>query len=130
MSEKPMEVILMRLLASYMATPVLLVNSDGTLLFFNEPAEAFLGMRFDETGELPASIWSNVFAATDCAGMPLLATDLPLMQALSGGRPSHRTLWIRGMDGKQRPLEILAFTLMGLQEKRMGAVALMWESAG
>ena len=120
----------MRLLASYMATPVLLVNSDGTLLFFNEPAEAFLGMRFDETGELPASIWGNVFAATDCDGMPLPAADLPLMQALSGGRPSHRTLWIRGMDGKPRHLEVLAFPLMGVLDKRMGAVALLWESAG
>lgn len=127
MSEKPMEVILMRLLASYMATPVLLVNTDGTLLFFNEPAEAFLGTRFDATGELPATIWSSVFAATDCSGAPMTTADLPLMRALQGGRPSHRSLWIRGMDGKQRHLEVLAFPLTGQQDKRLGAVALLWE---
>lgn len=118
----------MRLLASYMATPVLLVNTDGTLLFFNEPAEAFLGMRFDETGELPASMWSNFFAATDREGTPLSTSDLPLMRALHGGQPAYRTLWIRGMDGKQRHLEVVAFPLMGVQEKRLGAVALLWES--
>src|SRR6266851_6659544 len=66
MSEKPIEVILMRLLASYLAMPVLVVNTEGTLLFFNEPAEDFLGMRFEETGELPTNIWSTALAATDC----------------------------------------------------------------
>jgi PAS domain-containing protein len=119
----------MRLLASYVATPVLLVNTEGTLLFFNEPAEAFLGMRFEESGELPVSVWSNVFAATDCAGVPVTTEELPLMLALSGSRPAQRSLTIRGMDGKQRHLEVLAFPLIGLQDRRLGAVGLMWESA-
>jgi PAS domain-containing protein len=127
MSDKPIEVILMRLLASYLAMPVLVVNTEGALLFFNEAAEAFLGMRFDETGELPANIWSDVFAASDCAGVPLSAKELPPMVALAGSQPAHRTLWVRGREGKQRHVEVLAFPLIGHEDRHIGAVALLWE---
>jgi hypothetical protein len=127
MSEKPIEVILTRLLASHLAMPVLVVNTEGTLLFFNEPAEAFLGMRFDETGELPASIWGTALAATDCDGVALGAAQLPPMVALANSRPAHRTVWIRGQAGNQREVEVLAFPMIGRQDRRMGAVALLWE---
>ena len=52
MSQKEIEVILTRQLASYLAVPVLIVDTDGTLLYFNEPAEAIFARRFDETGEM------------------------------------------------------------------------------
>ena len=46
------ELILMRQLASHLRIPIFLVHGRGTLLFCNEPAEALLGLRFDEAGEM------------------------------------------------------------------------------
>ena len=48
----PIELILMRQLASHLRVPIFLVDGQGTLLFYNEPAEALLGRRFDEAGEM------------------------------------------------------------------------------
>ena len=50
------EVILARHLAEYLAMPMFIVDPQGSLLFFNEPAEGILGIRYEETGIMPASI--------------------------------------------------------------------------
>ena len=55
MAQYEIEVILLRQLASYLATsrcPSSSLDSRGTLAFYNEPAEIILGKRFDETGEM------------------------------------------------------------------------------
>ena len=39
MSQKEIEQILIRQLASYLAMAVLIVDADGNLVFYNEPAE-------------------------------------------------------------------------------------------
>ena len=71
MSQKPIEVILMRQLASTLAMPIFLVDAGGTLVFYNEPAERVLGMRFDETGELPPGEWATLWVPTEGDGSPL-----------------------------------------------------------
>jgi len=64
MAQKAVELILMRQLASCLAVPVFLVDPEGTLLYYNEPAERLLGRRYDETGEMPASEWATMFTPT------------------------------------------------------------------
>ena len=54
----PIQIILARQLAGYLSVPVFLVDQNGNLLFYNEPAELILGQRFDETGAMPAEIRS------------------------------------------------------------------------
>ena len=120
----------MRLLAGHLATPILLVNPVGTLLFFNEPAEALLGKRFDETGEMLASAWAGTFEPTDPTGAPMATADLPFMVALRGDRPVHRTISIRGLDAIRRCIEVSAFPLIGLRHEHLGAVAALCESSG
>ena len=44
-AQKPLEIILMRQLASYLAMPIFLVDPRGDMLFYNERAEAILGTR-------------------------------------------------------------------------------------
>ena len=51
---KSIQIILARQLASCIATPVLLVDAQNALIYYNEPAEAIFNQRFDETGEMPA----------------------------------------------------------------------------
>jgi PAS domain-containing protein len=126
-AQKPLEIILMRQLASYLAMPIFLVDPRGDMLFYNERAEAILGTRYDETGEMPLEEWSTVFAPTDEDGLPLPARMLPLTIALNERRASHRVLWIRGLDGVSRRIGVTAFPLEGQSGRHLGAVAIFWE---
>jgi PAS domain S-box-containing protein len=128
MIEKSVEVILMRQLAGYLATPILVVDPAGTLVYFNESAERLLGRHFDETGEMPAEAWSTIFSPTDRSGTPLPAQDLPILAALAERRPAHRAFWIRGLDGQQRYLEVMVFPIIGLEDRDLGGVATVWET--
>jgi PAS domain S-box-containing protein len=129
MPQRPIEVILTRQLASTLSMPVFLVDPDGTLLFYNEPAEAVLGMRFDETGEMPAAEWATLWGPLREDGSPLSAERLPLMIAVAECRPVHSDFWIRGVDGTQRHIEATAFPLMRMNEEVLGAVVIFWEAA-
>ena len=65
MAQKAVELILMRQLASYLAVPIFLVDPEGNLLYYNEPAERLLGRRYDETGEMPALSAEQISAEVD-----------------------------------------------------------------
>jgi len=127
MSQKEIEVILTRQLASYLAIPVLIVDPAGTLLYFNEPAEAILAKRFDETGEMPAAEWSTIFVTTDETGQPLPPEELPLLISITDDRPVHRRMRICGLDRVTRHVEVTTFPLVGMAGRCLGAVALFWE---
>lgn len=75
MAQKPIEVILTRQLASSLAMPIFLVDEDGVLVFYNEPAERVLGMRFEETGEMPANEWATLRDPKDAMGWGHSALD-------------------------------------------------------
>src|SRR5262249_4033112 len=99
MAQYQIEMILLRQLASYLAMPIFIVDSRGTLVFYNEPAEIIFGKRFEETGEMSPEEWSTVFHPTDEQGRPLDPEEMPLMIALNDRRPVHRNLWLQGFDG-------------------------------
>lgn len=109
-------------------TPVFVVDTDGTLFYYNKAAEEVLGRKFDETGSMPASTWSRLFLPTDEAGMPLLPEALPLMVALNENRPDFGTLFIRGIDNVNRSISVAALPITDKNSKLLGAVALFWEN--
>ena len=125
--QHPVEVILMRQVASYLATPIFVVDPDGTLLYFNEPAEGILGRRYDEAGEMAQAEWASIFQPTDEQGRALPPERLPLSIAMAQRRPAHGPMWIRGLDGALRHIAVTAFPLVGQEGRYLGAVALFWE---
>ncbi len=127
MSQKAIEIILMRQLASYLAMPILLVDPAGNLLFYNEPAEVLLGRRFDETGEIPLEEWYNIVELTAEDGSPVPLEERPLVIALQKRQAAHRGFWIRGPDGISRRIEATAFPLEGQGDRHLGAVVIFWE---
>ena len=129
MSQKEIEVILTRQLATYLAMPIFVVDPDGTLVFYNEPAEAILGCRFEQTGAMPLDEWARVFIATDEHGTPLAAEERPVLIAVKERRPEHRDFWLHGMDNVPRHIEVTAFPLIGQADRYLGAVAIFWETA-
>ncbi|MEX0787356.1 MAG: PAS domain-containing protein [Anaerolineales bacterium] len=128
MAQREIEIILARQLSNYLALPVFLVNPDGNLIFYNEPAERILGKSFEDTGEMPAAEWSTLFQPVDLSGNPLAAEQLPLMQALTLRQPAHDRFWIHGLDGMRRKIEVTAFPLIGMAGRFLGAMAFFWET--
>ena len=127
MSQKDIEIILMRQLASCLALPVFLVDPEGNLIFYNEPAESILGMHFEDTGPMPVSDWATVFHPIDENEKPMPPESMPLVIALRELRTAHRKFWIRGLDGVKRKIEVTAIPLIGQGKKMTGAVSIFQE---
>lgn len=128
MAQKAVEVILLRQLASCLATPMMLFDQDGTLLFYNEPAESLIGYRFDETGEMSFSQWDALFYEVDDVGIRLPATRRPVLIALEHHLPAYAEFWLRTFNGRRRKVEATAVPLMGQGGRHLGAVVTFWET--
>jgi PAS domain-containing protein len=127
MPQQPIELILTRQWASYLAVPVWVMGENGDLLYYNEPAEAVIGRRYDEAGEMPGEELARIFQTTAADGSPIAAEDLPLNVALTERRPAHMRLRMQGLDGVWRDIGATAFPLEGQGGRHLGAVALFWE---
>jgi len=123
----PIQIILLRQLAGYLSVPVFLVDPKGDLLFYNEPAETILGRRFEETGTMSAEVWSSAFIPEDERGNAIPPDKVPLMIALTERRPAYKRLFIRGLDGVARHVEVASIPIVGLQGDFLGAASLFWD---
>jgi PAS domain-containing protein len=126
-ASKSIQVILARQLASCIATPILLVDALGSLIFYNEPAEAIFNQRYDETGEMPAAEWTARLAAIDDDRNPIPPEERPMMRVLAARYPVSQTMWIRRSDGEWRHLRVTAFPLIGERDALLGAMSIFWE---
>lgn len=127
MGQQEIELILSRHWSSYLNTPIFLVDPQGNLLFYNEPAEPILGRRFAETGEMPAEEWSTIFNITDEDHRLLEPHEVPLAIALQEQRPVFRRLYLAGLDNVPHHIETVCFPLVGQADRFLGAVAVFWE---
>ena len=126
--QQGIELILMRQLAAHLVMPVFIVDSQGSLLFYNEPAEKLLGRPYEENGEMPLEEWAVAFRPTREDGQAVPSDELPLVIALKERRPAYLSpLLIVGRDDVQRRIAVAAFPLQGQQERHLGAVAMFWE---
>jgi PAS domain-containing protein len=119
--------ILAKDLASRLATPVFVVDHEGTLLYFNEAAEPVLGVSYAETGEMRGEQWAKLFEPRDHSGNLIPLQELPLGITIFTHRPAHRTLTILAGDGAHRHLAVTAFPLFAHRDEFVGAVAVFWE---
>ena len=67
----------MRQLASCLSVPIALFGPKGDVLFYNEPAEALLGLRFQETGPLTADDSQRRVRLTDERGHEIPRAERP-----------------------------------------------------
>jgi len=126
-SPKPIQIILARQLASSLAMPILLVDMEGKLIFYNEPAEVILGQRFEETGEIARETWGTLFALADEELNLIALKDRPTMLALSEHRPFSRTVWMQCGNREWRHVSITAFPLIGEEKQFLGAQMIFWD---
>lgn len=126
--EHNLVLILARGLASSIATPMFVVDPEGDLVYFNEPAEEILGTTYAEEGEMSREQWGTAFKPQDLrTGEDIPLETLPLSLALTERKPAHKGIQITGRDGIRRPIAITAFPLWARADEFVGAVAIFWE---
>lgn len=125
--QKPIELILMRQLASYLAMPILIADREGDLLYYNQPAEAILGRRFAETGEMRSEEWVQTLPLYEEDGSPIPPERRPLLVALREHRVVHRRVRIQGLDGRSRRIESTVLPLDGQGGRSLGGAIIFWE---
>ena len=125
--QKNLVLILARELAANSATPMFVVDPEGALAFFNEPAERVLGRTFAETGALGPKEWGSIFAPVDGNGQSIPLEELPLNKAMRELEPGHLAMNITGLDGEQRRIAVTAFPLFARANEFVGALAIFWE---
>ena len=125
-AQQPIELILLRQLASHLDIPIFVIDASGRLIYYNEPAEPLLGVRFDEVGGMEVDDWLAAFRPGDASGAPLPDEEIPLLVALRQRQPIHRALSISGLDGVRRSIGATCLPLIGEDRRFLGAVALFW----
>ncbi len=127
MAQQPVEMILLKQWADHMASSIWLMDAAGDLIYYNEPAEAILGLRFDEAGTIRADELAEFFVTTDLDGNKIDTMELPVVIALTKMEPAHRQVRIRTRDGKTRDIEVTALPVEASGGRHLGAMAFFWE---
>src|SRR5687768_10557016 len=126
---KSLALILARGFASNLSVPISVHDPSGTIVFYNESAEAAFGVTFAELGELSAAEWTARYAPAEADGTPIPLEELPVGVALTERRPAHRTVCFTRPDNVGYVAEVTAFPLMGREEELFGAVRIFWDEA-
>jgi PAS domain-containing protein len=124
--QKHLVLILAREFASNLATPMLIVDDEGMLIFFNEAAEEIFEQTFTEIGEVPFAEWSTKFDPRTLDAEPLPHERRPTGIALYERRAAHERMRITGVDGIEREVAATAFPLFAHADEFVGIVAIFW----
>jgi PAS domain-containing protein len=128
MAQQPVEMILVRQLAGYLFVPVLVVDTTGTMVFYNEPAERILGVRFEETGRIGREEADRLIELSEDPAAGPDESGRPLITALQQRRPAHARRWLlRRSDRVRLQVELTAFPVIDQEDRLLGAVAMFWE---
>ena len=128
---KHLVLILAREFASNLATPTLIADDRGWLVFYNEAAEKVVGRSFAETGEMPLDEFTASFEpralGTD---EPIPPERRPARIAFDQRRAAHEAFRITSRDGVERNVAVTAFPLFAHQDEFLGIVAIFWREDG
>lgn len=127
MAAYEIEIILNRQLADCLSIPVFITDTQGNLIFYNEPAEQVLGKRFEETGEMPVGEWSTIFKPLAEDGEPMPAEELPLVRTLNDEYPHHKNFQIESLKGEKQNISVTSYPIISRAGKFIGAVAIFWK---
>jgi PAS domain-containing protein len=119
--------IVARSFATKIATPTLIADADGDLVFFNDAAAAVIGRSYIDVGKLPASRWQELFEPRTIDEEPLTVEQTPGGIALRERRPVHGSFAFRGLDGREREITVTAFPLLSQPDEVVGVMAIFWE---
>lgn len=127
-AEQPLELILARNLVSLIALAAVLIDANGSIIYFNDAAAEFFGGLFEETGPVPLARWRNEVGPFDENEQHLPTANLPVTRAFRDGRPGFGTFHIRGGSGLVE-VDVVALPLVGSVGLH-GAMVTFWPLHG
>lgn len=126
---KHLVLILAREFAENLATPTLITDELGVLVFYNEAADEIFGRSFAEAGETPLEDWAVQYSPRSLEDDQALPLDRrPTGIALQEQRPAHQRFRITGLDDVVREVEVTAFPLFAHQDELVGTVTIFWRA--
>ena len=127
MSAKPIELILLRQLASRLPMPASLVDAQGIVVYFNPPTERMLGYEHAVMGEVPMSHLQDLIDPRYPDRSPMPVEQMPPAVALHDRRPQQAKMIIHGSDGVPHPIVSTTIPLDGQGGVLLGAMSIFWE---
>jgi PAS domain S-box-containing protein len=125
--QRSLPLILAREFAANVATPFLVMDRDGVLVYFNERAEQIIGGTAAELGEMAERDWRQRFHVTRPDGTPVESSETPTAIARRECRPVQEVLVYTRLDGSQRTLSVTASPILGHLDELEGVFCVMWE---
>jgi PAS domain-containing protein len=119
--------IVARSFATKLATPTLIADARGDLVYFNDAAAEVIGRSYLDVGKLPASRWQELFEPRTFDEEPLTVEQTPSGMALLERRPVHGSFAFRGLDGREREITVTAFPLLSRPEQVVEVMSIFWE---
>jgi len=119
--------IVARSFATKLATPTVIIDARGDLVFFNDAAAEVLGRSYPDIGALRASRWQELFEPRTLDEEPMTAEQTPGGLALLERRPVHDSFAMRGLDGREHEITVTAFPLFSRPDEVVGAISIFWE---
>lgn len=119
--------IVARSFATKLATPTLLTDARGDLVFFNDAAGELIGRSYIDIGQLPVSRWQELFEPRTLDEEPLKVEQTPSGIAVLERRPVHDSFAFRGLDGRDHKITVTAFPLFSHPEEVVGVMSIFWE---
>lgn len=114
-------------LAEGVTTPTFLADAEGTLIFYNEPAEALVGKTFADTGPMPAQVWRDRLDVRTKEGDPFPLDDMPGWMALQRHRPTLGHIRFRAFDGTDRLIAVCGIPLFTHPDRFEGGLIIFWD---
>lgn len=125
---RSLPLILARELSANLATPMFLIDAEGTLVFYNEAAELMLGKQQSELGEIVANEFGDMLHVENLDGARVENKDTPAGIAYFSHEPAHQKLWVTTLDGRRTLVESTAYPLFGRTGEMHGVLSVFWEA--
>jgi PAS domain-containing protein len=124
--QKHLILILARELASNLATPTLIADDSGQVVFYNEAAEMVIGRPFADMGEVGIDELGASFGPRTPDGEPREQEDLPARIALDERRAAHERVLVTSRDGVEREVSVTGIPLFAHADEFVGAIVFFW----
>jgi PAS domain-containing protein len=124
---QPVELILARNLVSSITLAAFIVDPEGKLVFFNDPAGELVGRRFEDVGRLRQEDWASEFGPFDEFGKVLPTEELPLTTALREGLPAHDRFHMSVRGEELVEVDVSALPL-ATADGFKGAIVVFWRT--
>jgi hypothetical protein len=98
-------------------------------VYYNEVVGKLAGIRFEETGAMPADEWGEAFGPFDAEGRRIPFEEHPLTLAVREGQAGHFEQRFRTPDGGDFEVAVSAIPLVGTAGFE-GALVFFWPARG